>query len=47
VKLVVLEGPAARPFFEIFHDRTLIGRAPDCERPGLLTPRSRATMPRF
>lgn len=31
MKLVVLEGPAARPFFEVFQDRTLIGRAPDCD----------------
>ena len=31
MKLVVLEGPAARPYFEIFQDRTLIGRAPDCD----------------
>jgi pSer/pThr/pTyr-binding forkhead associated (FHA) protein len=31
VKLVVLEGPAARPSFEIDEARTLIGRAPDCD----------------
>ena len=31
MKLVVLEGPAARPFFEVFQERTLIGRAPECD----------------
>jgi hypothetical protein len=31
VKLVVLEGPAARASFEIEGPRTLIGRAPDCD----------------
>ena len=31
MKLLVLEGPAARPIFEIFNERTLIGRAPDCD----------------
>ena len=31
MKLVVLEGPAARASFEIEGPRTLIGRAPDCD----------------
>ena len=31
MKLVVLEGPASRPFYEVFQDRTLIGRAPECD----------------
>jgi pSer/pThr/pTyr-binding forkhead associated (FHA) protein len=31
VKLVVLEGPAARPSFEVSEPTTLIGRAPDCD----------------
>jgi predicted component of type VI protein secretion system len=31
VKLVVLEGPAARDSFEIAESPTLIGRAPDCQ----------------
>jgi pSer/pThr/pTyr-binding forkhead associated (FHA) protein len=31
VKLVVLEGPAARASFEVEGPRTLIGRAPDCD----------------
>jgi hypothetical protein len=31
VKLVVLEGPAARASFEIEGPKTLIGRAPDCD----------------
>jgi hypothetical protein len=31
VKLVVLEGPAARASFDILGPMTLIGRAPDCD----------------
>jgi hypothetical protein len=31
VKLVVLEGPAARQAFDVRNDRTLIGRAPECD----------------
>ena len=31
MKLVVLEGPAARPSFEIGGPTTLIGRAPECD----------------
>ncbi|MCC7371911.1 MAG: FHA domain-containing protein [Chloroflexi bacterium] len=31
MRLVVLEGPTARPTFEILQRRTLIGRAPDCD----------------
>jgi hypothetical protein len=31
MKLVVLEGPAARPSFELDRPTTLIGRAPDCD----------------
>ncbi|MGE3912734.1 MAG: FHA domain-containing protein [Chloroflexota bacterium] len=30
MKLVVLEGPAAHPSFEVLGERTLVGRAPDC-----------------
>ena len=31
MKLVVLEGPAARPSFELESARTLIGRSPECD----------------
>src|SRR3954447_24678128 len=31
MKLIVLEGPAARPSFEIGGPTTLIGRAPECD----------------